>query len=135
MKRLPKKEYISIRHDSDILYAADQARCMSEQLGFVKIQYSCVSLAVSELANNIYKYARSGNIIIEPLNNNNKMGIQVTAEDDGPGIQNISEALREGFSTKGTLGLGLMGVSRLMDEFNFDEKRKTGTKITVIKWI
>lgn len=135
MKSLLNKEHISIRHMSDIKYAADHAKYASEQLGFKKTACISISVAVSELANNILKYAKKGNIIIEPIKNSKTNGVKVIAEDYGPGISNISEALKDGFSTKGTLGLGLSGVNRLMDEFDFDEKRKKGVKITVKKWI
>ncbi len=135
MKSLLNKEHISIRHMSDIKYAADHAKYASEQLGFKKTQCISISVAVSELANNIIKYAQRGKIVIEPIKNSSTKGLKVTAEDYGPGISNISIALKDGFSTKGTLGLGLSGVNRLMDEFYFDESRKKGTKITVKKWL
>ena len=132
---LNNKEHISIRRQSDIKYAADHAKNMSQQLGFKKTQCLSISVAASELANNILKYAKKGNIIIEPIQNSKTNGVKVIAKDYGPGISNISEALKDGFSTKGTLGLGLSGVNRLMDEFDFDESRKKGTKITVKKWL
>ena len=130
-----EKRYISIKYESDAQYAAHIAKTMSESIGFKRTQSISISVVVSELANNICKYAQQGEVVIEPLFDKDKRGVQVVAEDYGPGIPDINEALKDGFSTNGTLGLGLSGVSRLMDEFSFDKTRQRGTKILVKKWL
>lgn len=93
-----------------------------------------IATAISELARNIVTYAKRGEIRMRRLTNSSKHGILVIAKDEGPGIENIDVALQDGFSTSGSLGLGLPGVKRLVDEFAIDSKVKGGTTVTVKKW-
>ncbi|MEN8711351.1 MAG: anti-sigma regulatory factor [Arenicellales bacterium] len=94
-----------------------------------------VATAVSELARNIYLYAMKGEVTIRVLERETNKGIEIVAEDNGPGIADIGAAMKDHFSTSYGLGLGLPGVKRLMDEFGIDTKRGVGTKITVRKWV
>jgi serine/threonine-protein kinase RsbT len=98
-----------------------------------KISRYAISTAVSELARNIYKYAQMGQITAHPVNIGNAKGIEIIAEDKGPGINDISNAMKDNFSTGNSLGLGLPGAKRLMDEFNIETKLNHGTKITTRK--
>ena len=93
-----------------------------------------IKTAVSELGYNIIKYAGKGIIRLTPLKDK-RTGIEIVASDKGPGIEDLEAALSDQFSTGGTLGLGLPGVKRLMDEFEVDTSPEKGTKITVRKWI
>jgi serine/threonine-protein kinase RsbT len=126
---------ISIIHETDSFYASQRSRILAEQIGFNQIDTSAIVTAVSELAQNIYGHANAGTIILRTIKDHKRKGMEVVAEDYGPGIQDIATALQDGFTTGTTLGLGLPGVKRLMDEFVFDAERTKGTKITVRKWI
>jgi serine/threonine-protein kinase RsbT len=86
------------------------------------------------LARNIVTYARKGVITLQAIHNSSHSGISVVASDHDPGIADIQQAMRDGFSTSGSLGLGLPGVRRLMDEFEINWQPGRSTKVTVKKW-
>jgi len=107
---------------------------LAAELGFSSADATLVATAISELARNIVSYARKGEIKLQKMENAVRQGIMVIAADDGPGIPDIRQALRDGFSTSGSLGLGLPGVRRLMDEFEIASRPGHGTTVTVKKW-
>ena len=107
---------------------------MAMELGFSSGDATLVAAAISELARNIISYAGEGEIELNPLRGSNRTGIRIIARDEGPGIRDIPQALRDGFSTSGSLGIGLPGVKRLMDEFAIDSLPGRGTIVTVKKW-
>lgn len=94
-----------------------------------------VMTAASELGRNILKYAGTGNLVLAPLVSDRKKGIEIIAMDHGPGIENVERALQDSYSSGGTLGLGLPGVKRMMDEFNLDTTPERGTTVTIRKWL
>lgn len=103
-------------------------------LGFNVVGQSGVATAVSELARNIVKYAGRGCLTVSPLGGPGPIGIEIVALDEGPGIEDVTRAMADHFSTGGTLGMGLPGVRRLMDEFTIDSAPGQGTRITARKW-
>jgi serine/threonine-protein kinase RsbT len=133
LKKETKQVFIS--QDIDVASAALEARKYAETIGFNKGMQYMISTAVSELARNIFAYAKEGTINLKVLNKNSVKGIEVIAEDQGPGIENIENAMKDHFSTGGTMGVGLPGTKRLMDEFEIETQRPGGTKITIRKWI
>jgi len=127
---------VTITCDLDIVTARQKARSMAAEIGFQTIDLTLIATAVSELARNIVHYARNGQIVLRAINNRNgKRGLMVVARDEGPGIPNISRALQDGYSTSGSLGLGLPGARRLMDEFEIVSDTSSGTTITARKWL
>jgi serine/threonine-protein kinase RsbT len=125
---------VAINSDQDIVSARQKGRQMAAELGFSTGDATLIATAISELARNIVAYARKGEITLKMLNGLNRQGISVIATDGGPGIPDIHQALRDGFSTSGSLGLGLPGVRRLMDEFEITSQPGRGTKVAVKKW-
>lgn len=125
---------VTISSDQDIVLARQKGRSLALELGFSSGDATLIATAISELARNIVSYAGNGQILLRDIQNSTRVGISVTASDNGPGIPNISQALRDGFSTSGSLGLGLPGVRRLMDEFEIASKPGQGTKVGVKKW-
>jgi len=125
---------VTISSDKDIVDARQKGRSIALALGFSPGGATLIATAISELARNIVSYAQSGEIVIKAINGNPRDGIQVIAQDQGPGIHDVQQALRDGFSTSGSLGLGLPGVKRLMDEFQIDSKENQGTTVVVKKW-
>ncbi len=107
---------------------------MAAELGFSSGDATLIATAISELARNIVSYARRGSITLKSIQGSSRVGILVLAEDDGPGILDIRQALRDGFSTSGSLGLGLPGVRRLMDDFEITSQPGQGTTVVVKKW-
>jgi serine/threonine-protein kinase RsbT len=114
--------------------ARQKGRARAIELGFSSGDATLIATAISELARNIVAYAKKGLITLQVVNGSNRQGISVTASDDGPGIPDIRQALRDGFSTSGSLGLGLPGVRRLMDEFEITSQPGRGTTVVVKKW-
>jgi serine/threonine-protein kinase RsbT len=125
---------VAINTDQDIVLARQNARVLATELAFSAVDATFIATAVSELARNILAYARKGEITLRAIQGSNRKGIQVVAADDGPGIADIRLALRDGFSTSGSLGIGLPGVQRLMDEFEIRSQVGHGTRVTVKKW-
>lgn len=123
-----------IQSDSDIVTARQKGRELATQLGFVSTDLALIATAISELARNIVLYAKRGEIILNLAEDGSRRGIAVTARDEGPGIVDIEQALRQGYSTSGSLGLGLPGVRRLMDEFDIVSQVDRGTTVAVKKW-
>jgi serine/threonine-protein kinase RsbT len=125
---------VSINSDQDIVAARQRGRALAAEIGFSATDATLIATAISELARNIVSYARKGEVTLRVVRGSSRQGILVIASDDGPGIANIPQALRDGFSTSGSLGLGLPGVRRLMDEFQIDSRPGRGTTVTVKKW-
>jgi serine/threonine-protein kinase RsbT len=124
---------VRIRSDLDIVAARQKGRELANDLGFGPTDLAIIATAISELARNIVLYARRGEIILKPANES-PSGILVVASDEGPGIADIAEAMHRGYSTSGSLGLGLPGVKRLMDEFEIVSEVGRGTTVIAKKW-
>jgi len=125
---------VAINSDQDIVLARQRGRAMAIELGFSSGDGTLIATAISELARNIVSYARKGQIKLKGIQGSSRIGILVIASDEGPGISDIRQALRDGFSTSGSLGLGLPGVRRLMDEFEISSQSGRGTTVKVKKW-
>ena len=125
---------VEINSDQDIVIARQKGRVLASELGFSSGDATLIATAISELARNIVSYAHKGEIKVKGIQNSTRVGILVVASDDGPGIADIRQALRDGFSTSGSLGLGLPGVRRLMDEFEITSQLGRGTIVAVKKW-
>lgn len=125
---------VPINSDQDIVTARQQGRLLAAALGFSSGDATLIATAISELARNIVTYAKSGEIRLAVINDDGRQGIQLVAQDQGPGISDIPQALRDGFSTSGSLGLGLPGVRRLVDEFEIVSEKNHGTTVRAQKW-
>jgi serine/threonine-protein kinase RsbT len=127
--------YIRIETEKDIVFARQTGRNLSKQLGFGNIVQSRIATAISELARNIFLYAGTGTITIEIVKDEKRIGLRITAEDQGPGIPDIRKAMEDGYSTSGALGAGLPGVKRMMDQFSIESTVGQGTKVVITKWL
>jgi len=144
---------IEIKEEYDIVTARVSAKEEARKLGFGIVDQTRIATAVSELARNIVDYAGEGVIEINIVRTEaveggsssrgrserhgeaeERLGLEIVAEDNGPGIEDIEKALEDGFTTGGGLGIGLGGVRRLMDEFEIQSKVGEGTKVRVVKW-
>jgi serine/threonine-protein kinase RsbT len=108
---------------------------MAKDAGFSGSDLTLIATAISELARNIIVYAVRGEIILDITSESGRTGIVVIAQDDGPGIPDIEQAMQDGYSTGNSLGLGLPGARRLMDEFNIKSTVGKGTTIIMKKWV
>jgi serine/threonine-protein kinase RsbT len=104
------------------------------ELGFNGSDLTLVATAISEVARNIVDHAMEGVIRLASVNHGSKHGIQIVAEDKGPGISDVALAMQYGYSTRKGLGVGLPGAKWLMDEFDIDSRVGEGTTITMKKW-
>jgi serine/threonine-protein kinase RsbT len=125
---------VAIDHDHDIVAARRKARELATQVGFSGSDLTIIATAISEVARNIVVYANRGEIVLSAVQRGTRRGVLVVARDQGPGIPDIPRAMRDGFSTGKSLGLGLPGAKRLMDEFEIASEVGKGTTITMRKW-
>ena len=125
---------VAIDSDADLVVARAEGRAMAERLGFPRPDPILIATAISEVARNIVVHAGRGEIVLRPLQEADRYGLVVVANDEGPGIRDIEAALRDEYSGRGGLGLGLPGARRLMDDFEVASDADTGTTVTMRKW-
>ncbi len=125
---------IEIDDDRDILTARQEGRRMAARIGLAPTDLTLVATAISELARNIVLYADHGEIVLRLVRVDERRALVVLAIDGGPGIANLAQALRDGYSTSGGLGLGLPAVRRLMDDFDIVSSPGHGTTVTFRKY-
>ena len=129
-----------IAGEDDIVLSRQRARETARQLGFGAVDQSRIATAVSELARNVVRYATDGRgaIAIREISAEAgaraRIGIEIVVSDEGPGIPDINQALSDGFTSGGGMGMGLPGTRRLMDEMSIDSAVGQGTVVTIRKW-
>ena len=123
-----------IAREEDIVAVRRRARSLAEARGFDAYATAALTTACSELARNVWVHGGGGFARIEELLDGHRNGVRLTFVDPGPGIADVPRVLAGGFSTAGSLGLGLSGTRRLVDEFVLDSVVGRGTKVTITKW-
>lgn len=130
----PTSHTVPIEREIDIVSARHAGRRLAAELGFSSTDQTLIATAISEVARNIVVYATRGEVVLVRVEDSGRIGIEVVARDQGPGIENIDLAMRDGYSTKQSLGLGLPGARRLMDDFHVTSELGVGTVVTMKKW-
>ena len=130
-----KQIRIPVRNETGTAWSVMEARKAAMAIGFDEIVCQMIATAVSELANNIVKYAGCGEILMDRINTGSRIGMEVIARDRGPGIEDIQKAMADHYSSGNTLGLGLPGVKRMMDEFELTSEPGKKTTVTIRKWL
>ena len=125
---------IPVASDRDILQVRQRGRELASMADFTALESTKITAVVSELARNILQYAGCGEIVLRSIHQENRTGVMVVARDRGPGISKVRNALQDGFSTNGRLGLGLPLARRLMDEFEIVSHQNRGTTVIAKKW-
>lgn len=125
---------VRVAADADIVTARQEGRRVAGMLSFSSSDLTVIAAAISEVARNIITYAVEGEVRVAVVERNGRRGVTIVARDEGPGIEDVALALRDGFSTSGSLGLGLPGARRLVDEFEIDSAPGRGTLVTMRKW-
>jgi serine/threonine-protein kinase RsbT len=125
---------VAVNREADIVTARQLGRELAAKAGFVGSDLTLIATAISEVARNIISYANTGEILLGLATKDGHPGLSVVAQDHGPGIPDIDQAMQDGFSTGKSLGLGLPGARRLMDEFEIVSAPGKGTTITMHKW-
>lgn len=124
-----------VGREAEIYVALDHARTQAHRLGFDPIDITRIEITVLELARNLIVHAGQGTIIVSRIEEDERCGLMIESYDTGPGIPDITLAMRDGYSTARTLGSGLPGVQRLMDEFGIDSTVGVGTHVRATKWV
>lgn len=125
---------VPIDRDVDIVTARQKGRELAMAAGFTGSDLTLIATAISEVARNIVVYAERGEVRLSLVQRDGRRGVAVVAADEGPGIADIPQAMQDGFSTGRSLGLGLPGARRLMDEFEIVSEVGKGTVVTMRKW-
>ena len=129
-----KAQRWAVATEIDLKRVVLESTQLARNVGFEDTQSRMIATAISELARNILKYAGSGEIRLREVAGP-PAGVRIEAVDRGPGIEDAEAAMRDHYSSGGTLGLGLPGVERMMDEFELHSSPGEGTRITVAKWL
>lgn len=125
---------LDIRSSADVVAVRQATRAIAERIGLSLVDQTKLVTAASELARNTLDHGGGGTVRLESVENGVRRGVRLTFEDTGPGIANIPEALRDGFSTANGLGLGLGGARRLVNEFAIESTPGQGTRVTIARW-
>lgn len=129
-----KSETLPLRTDEDILLVRQTVRAWMVELAFNMVEQTMMVTATSELARNTVVYGGGGSARLELLANSGRQGVRVTFEDQGPGIADIEQALKDGYTTGVGLGMGLGGSKRLVNDFDIWSEVGKGTRVTITKW-
>ncbi|MFC4117208.1 anti-sigma regulatory factor [Nonomuraea zeae] len=125
---------LQIAGNGDVVAVRQRVRTVAQEIGLSVVDQTKVVTAASELARNTVVYGGGGQVRIEVVSRGARRGLRLLFSDDGPGIADLAQALTDGWSTGGGLGLGLSGSRRLMDEFDLTSEPGQGTRVTVTKW-
>ncbi|WP_169987337.1 MULTISPECIES: anti-sigma regulatory factor [unclassified Microbispora] len=120
--------------NGDVVLVRQQVRSLAAEIGLSLVEQTKIVTAASELARNALVHAGGGRVLIQVLEGGRRPGLRLVFSDEGPGIPDVDQALTEGWSTAGGLGLGLSGSRRLVDEFDLVSAPGEGTRVTVTKW-
>lgn len=134
MRILLNNESMKIEREQDVVPFRNRVREYAVKIGMSIVNQTKLITAASELVRNMLKYAGGGVATIEVISEGRNSGIRLLFIDKGPGIENISNAMKDGFSTGKSLGLGLPGAKRLVNEFDIKSKPGEGTTVSVLKW-
>jgi serine/threonine-protein kinase RsbT len=129
-----KNEHLAIRVGDDVVRTRQAVRALALQAGFSLVDQTKIITAASEIARNTLDYGGGGELTLELLRDGARRGLRLTFTDRGPGISDIEQALKDGYSSGNGLGLGLSGAKRLSNEFAIDSRPGAGTKITLARW-
>jgi serine/threonine-protein kinase RsbT len=131
---ISKDEIASITSSSDIVKVRQRVREWAISLGFSLVEQTKMVTAASELARNALEHGGGGTARLQITNNESRRGLKVTFADEGPGIADLEQALKDGFSTGSGMGLGLGGAKRLVNDFEIDSAPGRGTKVMITRW-
>ena len=129
-----RDEVREVRSSPDVVAVRQQVREWAIAAGFSLVDQTKIVTAASELARNTLIHGGGGRVRLVAMNDGDRRGLRIIFEDDGPGIADVQQALRDGFTTAGGLCLGLGGAKRLSNEFDIDSGPGKGTRVTIARW-
>jgi len=128
------KETMQIARETEVVLLRNRVKEYAVKIKMGLVNQTKLITATSELVRNMLKYAGGGVVLLEIVTRGRENGVRLTFTDDGPGIDNIERAMIDGFSTGKSLGLGLPGTKRLVNDFNITSALGKGTTVTIVKW-
>jgi serine/threonine-protein kinase RsbT len=128
------KEVMSIVREQDVVPFRNRVKEYAIKVGMGVVNQTKIITAASELIRNMLKYGGGGKATIEVVSKGRENGLRLVFADQGPGIKDVQQAMKDGFSTGKSLGLGLPGTRRLVSEFDIQSEQGAGTTVTIIKW-
>lgn len=134
MKLVLNKDKMPIDKEQDVVPFRNRVKEYAVKIGMSLVNQTKIITAASELVRNMLKYAGGGLAIIEVVSQGRDTGIRLTFQDKGPGIKDIALAMKDGYTTGKSLGIGLPGTKRLVSEFDIKSELGVGTTITILKW-
>jgi serine/threonine-protein kinase RsbT len=129
-----KTERVDIRQSDDVVRVRQATRALAVEVGLSLVDQTKLVTASSELARNTLDYGGGGGVSLEIVDQGGRRGLRLTFEDNGPGIADVEQALKDGYTTGKGMGLGLGGARRLCNEFSIDSKIGSGTKVIIARW-
>jgi serine/threonine-protein kinase RsbT len=132
--RIVSQQEMPIRSEDDIVLVRRRARELAQKRGFDAFATAAVTTATSELTRNVWMHGGGGHAVVEEIEDGERAGLRIEFRDDGPGIPDIPRVMQGGYSTSRSLGLGLSGSRRLVDEFQIESTPGRGTCVRITKW-
>jgi serine/threonine-protein kinase RsbT len=129
-----RNEVLEVRTTNDIVRVRQRMREWAVEAGFSLVDQTKIVTAASELARNTLEHGGGGTARVELLADGGRRGLRLTCEDHGPGIADLQLALKDGYTSRDGLGLGLGGARRLVNDFAIDSRPGEGTRVTVTRW-
>jgi serine/threonine-protein kinase RsbT len=126
---------MAVDREQDVVPFRNRVKEQAIKIRMGLVNQTKLITAASELVRNMLRYAGGGKVVIEVVSKGRENGIRLSFRDEGPGIPDIALALKDGFSTAKSLGLGLPGAKRLVNEFNIKSEVGKGTEVVIIKWV
>ena len=134
MKLVLNKDKMKIVQEQDVVPFRNRVKEYAVKIGMSLLNQTKLITAASELVRNMLKYGNGGTALIEVVSQGRNSGIRLTFTDEGPGIKDIPLAMKDGFTTGKSLGIGLPGAKRLVNEFDIKSEVGAGTTVSILKW-
>jgi serine/threonine-protein kinase RsbT len=131
---VPKRDERPIRGSDDVVAVRQVVREWAIAAGLSLVDQTKLVTAASEIARNALVYGGGGRVLLESVEEGARRGVRLVFEDEGPGIPDVEQAMKDGFSTGSGLGLGLGGARRLVNQFSIESKPGVGTRIVLVRW-
>jgi len=128
------EEIRPVRSSEDVVVVRQLVRALAVKLGFSLVDQTKMVTAASELARNTVDYGGGGTVRLQTITDGKRIGLRLTFEDKGPGIEDLALALKDGYTSGGGLGLGLGGAKRLSNDFEIVSRPGEGTRVSIARW-
>jgi len=129
-----RSEELPLVREQDVVLARQAIRSAARQMGFSVVDQTKIVTAASELARNAVVHGGGGTMVWETVADNGRQGLRLTVTDSGPGIEDTTLAMKDGWTTGTGLGMGLPGAKRLVNEFKLVSKPGAGTSVSITRW-